>query len=83
MEAGPDDPLIPLNPAPKPLPNQAGTAVPRLPSQLGAFATLQEGQDEVVPDEPKETQIYATGVFENCPDGNLFEEYFVSLRKFI
>ena len=46
MEAGPDDPLIPLNQAPKPLPNQALTAVPHLHSQPSAFATIHEIQDE-------------------------------------
>jgi hypothetical protein len=60
-----------------PPPNQAASAV-----QSGALATLQELMDEFVP-EPSETNVNAMGVFENCPDDRLSEEYFVSLRKFI
>ena len=85
MEADPADPLIPLNQAataaPEPLQKQAVPAAP-LHSQPSDLATFQEVQDEFVP-ELKEAIIFATGVFENCPDDDLSEEYFVSLQKFI
>ena len=45
-------------------------------------ATLNEVSDEFV-SEQSEEKVYATGLFENCPDANLSEEYLVSLRKFI
>ena len=34
-------------------------------------------KDEFVT-ELKEAKIFASGVFENCPDANLSDEYFVS-----
>ena len=44
--------------------------------------TLNEVQDEVVREE-SEVKVFATGVFENCPDETLSEDYYFSLRKFV
>ena len=44
--------------------------------------TLNEVQDEVVREE-SEVKVFATGVFENCPDETLSEDYYLSLRKFV
>ena len=72
--------IHPLQAAPAyliPPPNQAASA-----AHSDALATLQEVRDEFVL-EPSETNVNAMGVFENCPDDRLSEEYFVSLCKFI
>ena len=44
--------------------------------------TLNEVQDEVVREEI-EVKVFATGVFENCPDETLSEDYYLSFRKFV
>ena len=43
---------------------------------------LNEVVDEIH-SERKEVKVYATGTFENCPDCELSEDYFASLKKFI
>lgn len=69
-------------PAAQTIPNHtAAAAVPLLFSQAVA-ATISEVRDEVV-SEHSEVKVYATGVFENCPDNTLTEDYYVSLRKFV
>ena len=45
-------------------------------------ATLNEVSDEFV-SEQSEEKVYGMGIFENCPDANLSEDYLVSLRKFV
>ena len=45
-------------------------------------AAASEVQDELV-HEQSEVKVIGVGVFENCPDENLSEEYFGSLKKFI
>ena len=42
--------------------------------------TLNEVQDEVVRDEI-EVKVFATGVFENCPDETISDDYYLSLRN--
>ena len=44
--------------------------------------TFNEVKDEIH-EESSEVKVFATGLFENCPDQYLTEDYFVSLRKFI
>ena len=60
-------------PAPLPSSNSTGQA---------HQVTLSEVKDELVP-EDTEVKVLATGVFENCPDSKLSDEYHESLRKFI
>ena len=62
--------------------NIAATADPAVGEPQHQVATLSIVRDEFV-EEDIEVKVFATGVFENCPDGNLSEDYFVSLRKFI
>ena len=45
------------------------------------FVTLSEVCDEVLKE--SEVKVIATAKFENCPDEQLSEDYFISLRKFI
>ena len=62
----------------------AASAVPLLPSSQAAPArqmvTFNEVRDEIVEEEVK---LFATGVFENCPDETLSDDYFESRKKFI
>jgi hypothetical protein len=44
--------------------------------------TSNKVQDEVVREE-SEVKVLATGVFENCPDETLSEDYYLSFRKFV
>ena len=64
----------------------ASPAVPLGPTQPAVparpVATLSAVRDELV-SEDSEVKVYATGVFENCPDAELSECYFESLKKFI
>ena len=46
------------------------------------MVSFKEVIDEVH-QEHREVKVYATGIFENCPDQRLFDEYFESLQKFI
>ena len=64
------------------LPKQAAAAAVSLSTPKAVPATLIEVRDEVVC-EHSEVKVYATGVFENCPDESLTEDYYVSLRKFV
>ena len=74
--------LIPPNPkqavpaAPAPF-LSSNSAVPAHPKVI-----LSEVRDELVSEET-EVKVLATGIFENCPDNNLSEDYYESLRKFI
>ena len=43
---------------------------------------FSEVEDEVH-HEQTEVKVFATGIFENCPDEVLSEDYFASLQKFI
>ena len=70
-------------PAAKIIPKQAAVAAASLSAHEAAVpATLSEVRDEVVY-EHSEVKVYATGVFENCPDKTLSDDYYVSLRKFV
>ena len=62
----------PLPPPPAPLPS-----LPR-----ASVVSFTEVIDEVC-QEQKEVKVHATGLFENCPDPCLSDEYFLSLQKFI
>lgn len=85
-------PALPTPPS-APTPQPAASAVPPITSTEAVtadpaagtlqvpVATLNEVMDELV--EESEVIVYATGVFENCPDENLSEDYFVSLQKFL
>ena len=57
-----------------------------LPSTQAAPAhqvnTFSEVRDEIV-EEEQEVRVSATGVFENCPDEKLSDDYYESLRKFV
>jgi hypothetical protein len=44
--------------------------------------SFEEVKDEVH-QEQSEVKVYATGIFENCPDQSLYDDYFESLQKFI
>ena len=50
--------------------------------QIPPIAQANEVSDELV-EEHSEVEVSATGLFENCPDSELSDDYFVSLRKFI
>ena len=52
------------------------------PPPLVSVVSFEEVKDEVH-QEQSEVKVYATGIFENCPDQRLFDEYFESLQKFI
>ena len=39
--------------------------------------------DEIGNEEETEVKVIATGVYEDCPDEHLSEEYYESLRKFV
>ena len=60
------------------LQDTAAAAAPLVVGQV----SLSEVRDEFLI-EDSEVKIFATGVFENCPEEKLSEDYFVSLRKFI
>ena len=62
----------PHQPPPAPLPS-----FPR-----ASVVSFTEVNDEVC-QEQKEVKVHATGLFENCPDPCLNDEYFLSLQKFI
>ena len=64
------------------LPKQAAAAAVSLSTPKAVPATIREVRDKVVC-EHSEVKVYATGVFENCPDETLTEDYYVSLRKFV
>ena len=63
------------------VPNAQDTAAAASPLVVGPV-TFNEVQDEFHK-EDSEVKVFTTGVFENCPDEKLSEDYFVSLRKFI
>ena len=44
---------------------------------------MKEVVDEIVNEEETELKVIATGVYEDCPDEHLSEEYYESLRKFV
>ena len=46
------------------------------------MAAPEKVQGEIL-HESDEVRVFGTAVFENCPDGILSDEYFVSLQKFI
>ena len=72
----------PLQAVPAAIPKEAAAAAASLtPPEAAVPATLSEVRDEVVY-EQSEVKVYATGVFENCPDRTLTEDYYESLRKF-
>ena len=43
---------------------------------------MNEVKDEMY-SEQDEVKVFATGIFENCPDYELHEDYLLSMRKFI
>ena len=49
---------------------------------ISASQTLIEVNDEIH-EERSEVNVFATVIFENCPDEMLSEDYLVSLKKFI
>ena len=57
---------------------EAASAVPEVGQPQARVATLKEVSDEVLV-EKSEVKVYATAIFENCPDQNLSEDYLVSL----
>jgi hypothetical protein len=86
--ASPASSGAPLTPPPPPPSKEAAVPAP-VPSVLSKQAvpaapivTFNEVRDEFL-FEDSEVKVYATGVLENCPDEELSEDYFVSLRKFI
>ena len=56
------------------------TAVPAAPHP--PIAKASEVRDEVV-EEQSEVKVMAIGLFESCPDFELSDDYFASLRKFV
>ena len=52
------------------------------PPPLVPAVSLKAVEDEVLQEE-SEVKVCATGIFENCPDPTLEEDYFVSMKKFI
>ena len=61
---------------------QPGAAIAATVSPLSSEPRLTPVSDEVLL-EHSEIKVYAEGVFENCPDANILDEYYSSLRKFI
>ena len=74
-----DTAAVPVDPPAdaRPLPPPNGPPPSRVP-----VVSFEEVKDEVH-HEQSEVIVYATGIFENCPDQRLFDEYFESLQKFI
>ena len=63
-------------------PNQPAAPVVPFHCYQPAPTSFNEVRDEFVLEDTEE-KVYATGVFENCPDANLSEDYFESLKRFV